>query len=321
MSQSNHIQKVALIGAGGHVGSHFLEELLKTGKHTVTVLTRAESKTTVPQGAKTAVVNYEDESSLVSALTGQQFLVITLSVRAPPDTHNNIVKAAAKAGVPYIMPNVYGLDFQNKKLIEDNPYGRNTIDRIDEVRNTSSSFVAMVSGFWYEWSLALGEPHFGIDIKNKKAVFFDDGLTKTNMSTWNQCGRALAAILSLPETGASPALSDWKNKPLYFDSFNITQRDMLDSVHRVIGTTDADWEITYESSEARFTEWVGKMRQGDRMGFVKSMYTRVFFPNGGGEYSATNKLSNDVLGLPKESLDEATKRAVDMVESGWNPFA
>jgi len=28
-----------------------------------------------------------------------------------------------------------------------------------------------------------------------------------------------------------------------------------------------------------------------------------------------------VLGLKREDLDECTKRTVEMVESGWNPFA
>ena len=31
--------------------------------------------------------------------------------------------------------------------------------------------------------------------------------------------------------------------------------------------------------------------------------------------------ANDALGLPHEDLDEATKRTVEMVESGWKPFA
>jgi len=91
--------------------------------------------------------------------------------------------------------------------------------------------------------LTLGEPWFGFDIKNKKVTFFDAGKTRVNVSTWRQCGRALAA---LPESGASPALSQWKNKPFYFASFMVSQRDMLDSIHRVTGPTDKDWEIAYE---------------------------------------------------------------------------
>lgn len=51
------------------------------------------------------------------------------------------------------------------------------------------------------------------------------------------------------------------------------------------------------------------------------MYSRVFYPNGDGDYEFSRGLSNSLIGLPKEDLDEGTKRAVEMVESGWSPFA
>jgi len=41
----------------------------------------------------------------VETLRGQQVLIITISVAAPSDTISKLVRAAAKAGVPYILPN------------------------------------------------------------------------------------------------------------------------------------------------------------------------------------------------------------------------
>lgn len=269
-----------------------------------------------------AQVNYDDDGqSLVAALQGQQFLVITLSVSTPPDTHSKIVKAAAKAGVPYIMPNVYGFDIQNESLRKEDLSSATSLQRCAEVESLGASYIAMVCGFWYEWSLALGEPWFGFDIKNKTVTFFDDGTTRVNVSTWRQCGRALAGLLSLPESGASPAVSQWKNKPFYFASFKVSQRDMLDSIHRVIGTTDKDWEITYEPTAQRYKNGIDEMQKGAMTGFAKAIYSRAFFPNGDGDFESSRGLANDLIGLPKEDLDEATKRTVEMVDSGWNPFA
>ncbi len=285
-------------------------------------MTRTASKATLPAGVRIAQVNYDDDGqSLVSALQGQQFLVITLSVRAPPDTHSKLVKAATKAGVPYIMPNAYGSDIQNKSLREEDLYGATSLQHCADIESLGASYVAMVCGCWYEWSLALGEPWFGFDIKNKKVTFFDDGNTRINVSTWRQCGRALAALLSLPERGASPAVSQWKNKPFYIASFRVSQRDMLDSIHRVTGTTDKDWEITYEPTAQRYKNGIAEMQKGAMTGFAKAMYSRVFFPNGGGDFESSRGLANDLIGLPREDLDEATKRTVEMVESGWNPIA
>jgi len=177
-----------------------------------------------------------------------------------------------------------------------------------------------------EWSLGLGEPAYGIDIRTKKATFFDDGKTKINTSTWEQCGKALAALLSLKElpedeNDKSLTLSSWKNKPVYISSFLVSQRDMLDSIHRVMGTSDKDWEIVFEKSDERTAKGIEDMKKGQRLGFARAMYARGFYPNGGGDYESTRGLDNDKLGLPKEDLDVATKRTIEMVGSGWNPFA
>jgi uncharacterized protein YbjT (DUF2867 family) len=72
--------------AGGSVGKYIAQELAKTGKHVVTALTRPGSK--LPDGVRAVNVDYNDESSLVSALEGQQLLIITVSVMEPPDTHS-----------------------------------------------------------------------------------------------------------------------------------------------------------------------------------------------------------------------------------------
>lgn len=293
---------------------------MKKTKFTVTSLTRADSTSEQPEGVQVVKVDYDDQEALISALQGQQFLAITFSVMAPPELHTKIVEAAGKAGVPYIMMNSYGSDVMNTKLAQDTMYDHAVKKYIPEIESTGASWIAMCCGFWYQWSLALGEPWYGFDIKNKKVTFFDDGKTYINSSTWPQCGRALAALLELPLTGASPCIADWANKPLYFESFRVCQRDMLDSIHRVTGSTDKDWEITYEPTADRYKRGLAELQKGNRTGFVTALYSRVFFPNGDGEFGARHTLANEVLGLPKEDLDDATKDAIEMVNSGWTPF-
>jgi hypothetical protein len=75
---------------------------------------------------------------------------------------------------------------------------------------------------------------------------FDDGNVAINTSTWPQCGRAIANLLSLKElpdeeTDWSPTLSQFRNGSIYISSFRLSQGDMFESVKRVTGTTDADW--------------------------------------------------------------------------------
>ncbi|KAH6623690.1 hypothetical protein F5144DRAFT_595814 [Chaetomium tenue] len=315
------LERVAIIGASGRIGGAFAKSLLATGQHTVTALTRAGSNSTLPEGVTKIAVNYDDEASLVAALQGQQFLAITLGVDAPPDLHGRIAAAAGKAGVSYIMPNAYGFPPASNPSPDD-IYAKFALQRVADVTgNGVSAALTMSCGFWYEWSLALGNEWFGFEIRERKVTFFDDGLRTITVSTWDQCGRALAALLSLPETGASPSLADFKNGQVLVHSFRVSQRDMLDSLHRVLGTTDADWEISYEPVAKRVKEGAAELKKGNRRGFAKTLYGGVFdAANDSSDFAGTSKTATEILGLPKEDLDEATKRTVDMVMNEWKPF-
>jgi hypothetical protein len=251
-------------------------------------------------------------------LRGQQFLAITLGVHAPEDLHKRITTAAGKAGVSYIMPNAYGYPVNVKS---DDVYGQTVLNRIDDTKNGVSSCITLPCGFWYEWSLATGEQWFGFTIKDHKVTFFDDGKRTITVSTWEQCGRAFAAFLSLPETGVSSCVSDFIDSELRIFSFQVSQRDMLDNLHRVLGTSDTDWEIKYESVEQRIKDGQEELAQGDFRGFAKTLYGEVFLSSNSNSNFAGNMATvNDVLGLPKEDLDKATRRTVAMVNAGWNPF-
>ncbi|KAJ7573845.1 hypothetical protein C8J56DRAFT_1173314 [Mycena floridula] len=69
---SNYIEKVAIVGAGGQMGSYIVEALLKTGKHHVTAITRIDSTCNLPTGVDIKKV---DSASLVAALQGQDALI------------------------------------------------------------------------------------------------------------------------------------------------------------------------------------------------------------------------------------------------------
>lgn len=294
---------------------------MDNGKHTVTALTRQDSKGKLPEGVHAVKVDYDSEDSIVNALKGHDFVAITLGVRAPEDLHKRITDAAGKAGVPLIMPNSYGYPLGPEGPKEGDAYGKIVVDRCEDTKNGVSEYLKMSCGFWYEWSLAIGEQWFGFTIKDRKVTFFDDGKRIVTVSTWLQCGRALAALLSLPGSGTKPSLADFKNGDCPIYSFRVSQRDMLDSLHRVLGTTDSDWEITYEPVEKRIEDGKKELAAGQFTGFAKSMYGGIFLASNQQSDFAAKGSANAILGLPQEDLDEATKRTVEMVESGWNPFA
>lgn len=181
----------------------------------------------------------------------------------------------------------------------------------------------MVTGFWYEWSLAIA-PAFGFDFVKKSVTFFDEGQTKISVSTWPQVGRAVAALLSLPisaDGGAAnegACLDALRNKVVYVNSFSASQQDMFESALRVTGTKEEEWTINKEPSHERYANGIKEMQQGNRIGFAKMMYTRVFYPDGCGDFETGRGTLNKILGLPHENIDEATERAIERSkQSQW----
>lgn len=320
MASSNYISKVAIVGAGGNVGRFMAEALLKTGKHTVTAITRADSQSTLPQALLVKKVDYSKHETLVEALRGQEALVITISGHAPiKETEEKLVRAAGEAGVPWILPNEWSPDSANEGILKDVfIFGMKEATRklIEEIGK--SSYVALATGFWYEYSLAI-PGNYGFDFANRTANFYDEGEVKISTSTWPQVARAVAGLLSLPikpeGSDKDACLEQLRNKVVYTNSFTVSQKDMLASVLRVTGAKEDDWTITKEPVQEAFATAVKQIKEGKREAFSKFLYSRIFFPDGCGDFEHNKAILNSMLGLPKEDLDEATKVAIERQEA------
>lgn len=315
----NYIRKVAMVGAAGQQGKFVVEELLKTKKHEVTAITRADSPNTFPAGVKIAKVDYDSEDSLVSALRGHDALVITMSVQAPRETSEKLVRAAAKAQVPWILPNEWGLNSSDEQLGKDTFIGAAQLKIHKLIEELGSSWVAISCGFWYEYSLSY-HTGYGFDIPAKRVTFFDDGNARLNTSTWEQAARAAAGVLSMKilpedENDTDPSITkNFKNNHAFVSSFLLSQRDMLAEILKVTGQKESEWTVDYEPAEKRWQDGITAMKSGDHSGFVKLLYTRLFYADEPGNFEKSFTLANEVLGLPKENLDECTRKAVQWAQ-------
>ncbi|KAK2811494.1 hypothetical protein FQN50_002117 [Emmonsiellopsis sp. PD_5] len=323
---SNRIERVAIVGAAGYIGRHITSHLLQTTKHTVTAITRPNSPNhnKFPPSVHIARVDYtstapNDFNNLVTALRGQQALIITINMRVPPDVISNLIRAAAMADVHYVLPNWYSVDVANEKLLDESLF-RQTRDRFrGEIEELGvSAGLWLVCNYWYEFSLAGFEERFGFDMQKREVVLFGEGEVRINTTTWEQCGRAVAGLLSLKELKEDEGdegvtLERFRGRGVYVSSFRVSQREMFESVMRVTGTGEGDWKVTKVGVEGR---WEGAKKEvlegGDLMKFVRMIYSRIFFEGGDGDYEGSRGLDNEVLGLPVEDLDEATKVAVKM---------
>jgi len=82
-------------------------------------------------------------------------------------------------------------------------------------------------------------------------------------------------------------------------------------VLRVTETKADEWSTSYIPSKQRYCEGLEDIKQGKKIGYAKMMYTRVFYQDGCGNFSKHKRTLKAVLGLPEESLDEFTSRAIE----------
>jgi hypothetical protein len=227
-----------------------------------------DSNISLPSSVALVKVDYNDITTLTHALLNHDILIITLSVTTPPSVHSNLVTAASAAGIRYVIPNAYGFDFRNPALINDIDAAGLAHSYFSQIEGLGMAHFSLVCGFWYEWSLGVAS-FYGIDIAAKKAVWYDDGETKMNTSTWELCGNAVAGIVSLP---IEELEGKWRNNSFYVSSFRVSQREMLESVQRALGQSDKEWEVGGQTSKERFERSIKEMREGDHMAFARGKF-------------------------------------------------
>ena len=245
-----------------------------------------------------------------------------MAVQAGPEAQDKLIKAAAKAGIPLVVPNEFGYDGSNQELSTATLVGIPKTKSRAEIEAAGMSWIGIACGFWYEFSLSSGPGGYGFDLGNRKLTLFDGGDVKISTSTFPQVGRAVAAVLALPllpkdEHDKSLTVESFRNKFVHFDSFTLTQKDMLAAVQKVTNTTDKDWTTTTVPVKEYYAEALKELQAGNRPAFRRVLYGRMFFPEESGNMEKQYGLDNEKLGLPKEDLLEFTKIAVKMAEEGY----
>ncbi|KXT05270.1 hypothetical protein AC578_8367 [Pseudocercospora eumusae] len=260
----NIVHNVAIVGAGGQVGTHITNALLSQGKHHIPAITRPESTNKLPNVHTIKKVDQSNHAEFVNAPKGQDILILTLPAGNQRDAQTTVVDAAVEVGVKYIMPNEWGGDCPNESLAND--------VLIDAAAKRVRDCI----------NLACTKARYGFDFGEKKIVFFDDGNTKIT-STWPQTGRAVAKLFALPILPKDEL--DFRDDALIIKFFTVLHRDMFDFVLRVTGDKESNWKLIHEDAKERFERFVDVMEKGNVVGFAMTLYTAVFCRNGGGDLS------------------------------------
>jgi len=205
----------AIAGASGTVGSHFLDafEHSEDG-YNVTILTRktggneAFAQQWKKKGAKVFAVDYEDEASLVSALSRIEVVISTLrgpafAVQVP------IVKAAKKAGVKLYINSHWGVPLTARELPNLEPVNEFRIAafKLGELRDAAPKVAEEVGLPWIEFRNGIfpecfvPRPISGLSqLKDRRASAYGDGRADVSWTTQADVTRYVLYVLRhLPE--------------------------------------------------------------------------------------------------------------------------
>lgn len=294
-------RKIAVVGAGGNLGRPTLKALLSRSVHTITAVQRAESTTEFPPEVIIKRGSFTDESFLVETLKGQDVLIVIVPI-PNMDLGDFFIKAAVKAGVPYILPTEFGVDAP-KAAREHSMMAPKVMRRELIEKSGTSKWIAVISNFWLDLNIQIGL--WGFDVKNRKAEIFRGADAKISTTTLARTGEGVAALLSLPDT----ELAQYKNKSFYVSSFELSQREIFEAIKRATGTKDADWNITEKDAAEIIRECDAKMKAGD--GFAE--WTRLFvmyFQGMDGSNYEDRAVDLSKYGVPAENLDTVVYQAI-----------
>ena len=142
----------------------------------------------------------------------------------------------------------------------------------------------------------------GFDLQNRKATFINDGRGKWSTTCLPTVGLAVKnAMIKAEET---------VNKVIYVDSFTVSQKDVVASLEKATGST---WEISQIDAEQQKKTGMEKMSKGDFSGAPLLLSYINAVEGHGGNYATYKQTSNELLDLPKESLDDVVADIVNKV--------
>ena len=295
-------RKIAIVGASGKLGKPTLKALLSKGVHTITAIQRSESTSELPPQVVVKKGSFTDESFLVKALQGQDVLLVIVPI-PNMDAGSIFIHAAAKAGVPYVLPTEFGVDtpfVENEHSMMAPKMARRRL--IEELG--VSSWIAVIVNFWLDANIQSGL--WGFHVRDRKAEIFKGANAKISTTPVSRSGEGIAVLLSLPEA----ELAQYKNKSYFFSSFELSQQDIFEAVKRVTGTSNLDWSITEKDANEIIQESEVKIKDGDGYAEWYRLFVMFFQGIPGSNYEAKAVYMRE-YGLPIEDLDTVVKRAID----------
>ncbi|KAF4626471.1 hypothetical protein G7Y89_g11690 [Cudoniella acicularis] len=291
--------------ASGRLGPWILKALQADPTFDITVVTRYTSAAEFPPNTK--VVKVTDGypiAEMIEVFKGQDAVILSLGYAAE-HLHASLAEASIKAGVKRLIASVWGGNDTNKEAPKIFPIAAGKAKLFRELRAMETpgwSWTAICNGLFFDFCVTMGFFRC-FDPEAHTAQIWDSGNVKfsgTNMAT---IGLSVAKTLAKPEETA--------NRSVYISSFECSMNDILESYKKATGVSN--WDIVHVNSDVQIKKATEAMisGSGDRMVAMGNLALASLAKEGmGADFAAEGLLDNDLLGIPRETVDETVARVL-----------
>lgn len=270
-------------GTGG-IGTPIVQELVNQGFE-VSVLSRGSKEEKVPRGVTVKTVNYEDEESIKSALSGQDAVVSTLGSAALGPQQQKLADVALSVGVQRFIPSEFGI---NTRELQELKIGQIVAGKIKLVDDLKKKAEQTPSFTWTALSNGMFFDYLGFDGKANKVTIVDSGNERFQTTTRSTIAKAVASILKHPQETA--------NRYLSIASFQPTQNELLKIAEEETGSK---WTVAHEDTSELQKIGEDKLAKGDYSAFLQLLRVHLY-RDGEGHALKDNEKANKLLGLPED---------------------
>ncbi|EXJ91206.1 hypothetical protein A1O1_04316 [Capronia coronata CBS 617.96] len=300
------IRKVAVIGAGGTIGTSITSALVAApDDFDVTIITRPESSATFSFPADKVPVIRTDYTipALTAALHGQDAVVSAVGVAGIPK-QKDMMDAAEAAGVGLFVLSDFGYGPEHRHLPDFDAIGKPRQDVLSYAKDKAArsngqfSWSAIAIGNPIDWALKKF-PTLGFDVVNRKATIYDSGTERFTGTTLAGIAQAVVGVLKCHDEVA--------NRHLHVRSVETCQNDLLAAFEEVTGHK---WPVTHDTTDNLLQRGREKRARGES-GWVLDLIVAQLLEEGTDRRSivvAQDKADNDILGMPHEDVPGMVKR-------------
>ncbi|KAJ1850164.1 hypothetical protein LPJ73_003577 [Coemansia sp. RSA 2703] len=233
--------KIVVVGSSGTLASYFIDAFKQAGNEfQVTLLTRPQSVNKLKQQVSNLPqfnirpVDYTNEAELVDALRGQEVLLSLLAIEGLSQ-QINIIRAAQKAQVKWIIPSEFGLDnshseLRKTQLLADKIKTRELLETENDIPYTYILTGTFADSFLYS--------AFKWDLETHSYVVPGDGNSKNSFTSRPDIAAYTLATLR--------RLDQYRNASVRIASYTLTPKEWISEVERISGKK---LNLQYESAD------------------------------------------------------------------------